>query len=152
MKSRPTSRELPPGIAREIADACMCLNLQRASRVITRRYDDAFRPIGLTSGQFSLLMSLNRPTAPSIGQLAAELAMDRTTLTAYLKPLDRRGLIRTDAHEADARSRVLSLTAAGHALLELAMPAWRRVQQDTLDRTLPLDASALRATLQALAG
>ena len=96
-------------------------------------------------------MSLTRPAAPSIGQLATELAMDRTTLTAYLKPLDRRGLIRTAAHDLDARSRVLSLTDAGRELLEHAIPLWRRVQRSTMPTFRQMDAAALRATLRELA-
>jgi DNA-binding MarR family transcriptional regulator len=59
---------------------------------MARRYDEALRPLGLTNGQFSLIMSLNRAQAPSIGQVSTLLAMDRTTLTANLKPLERRGL------------------------------------------------------------
>ena len=68
---------------------------QRAARALARRFDAAFRPLGLTSGQFSLLMSLNRPEPPTMGAVAALLAMDRTTLTAALKPLERRGLVRS---------------------------------------------------------
>ena len=78
---------------RMVRDACLCLHLQRASRAVGRQFDEAFRPLGLTSGQFSLLMSLNRPEPPTIGNVAALLAMDRTTLTANLKPLERRGLV-----------------------------------------------------------
>ena len=49
--------------------------------------DDAFRPLGLTNGQFSLMMSLNSPEPANFGSVAAVLSMDRTTLTAALKPL-----------------------------------------------------------------
>src|SRR5437763_13682973 len=110
----------------EVRDACLCLHLQRAARAVARRFDDAFRPLALTSGQFSLLMSLNRPEPPTIGAVAALLAMDRTTLTAALKPLLRRGLVTIAIDEADRRSRRLSLTPAGRALLAAAVPVWRR--------------------------
>ena len=66
---------------------------QRAPPPTAPRYDDALRPLGLTSGQFSLLMSLNRVEPPTMGDVASLLAMDRTTLTANLKPLERRGLV-----------------------------------------------------------
>ena len=69
--------------------ACVCM--QRAARALARRFDELFRPLDLTNGQFSLLMSLNRAQSPSIGSVASLLAMDRTTLTAALKPLVRRG-------------------------------------------------------------
>ena len=65
-----------------VRDTCLCLHLQRAARAVARRFDEALRPLGLTSGQFSLLMALNRPEPPAIGRVAAVLAMDRTTLTA----------------------------------------------------------------------
>eukprot|EP01034_Spumella_vulgaris_P008651 gene8651-11012_t len=61
---------------------CLCFAAQRAARALARRFDEALSPIGLTSGQFSLLTSLNRPEAPSMGSIAALLVMDRTTLTA----------------------------------------------------------------------
>ena len=86
-----------------VRDTCLCLHLQRAARAVARHFDAALRPHGLTNGQFSLLMSLNRPEPPSIGSVAALLAMDRTTLTANLKPLERRGLVKVmvdDAPEA----------------------------------------------------
>src|SRR5712672_1293392 len=94
----------------EARNACLCLHLQRAARAVARRFDAAFRPLGLTSGQFSLLMSLNRPEPPTMGSVAALLAMDRTTLTANLRPLERRGLVRVAVDNADRRSRRLALT------------------------------------------
>ena len=71
-------------------------------------------------------MSLNRPKPPSIGEVAQFLAMDRTTLTANLKPLERRGLLKVTVDKEDRRSRRLTLTAAGHALLIEALPAWKK--------------------------
>src|SRR5947209_17992365 len=93
----------------EVRDACLCLHLRRAARAVARRFDAAFRPLGLTSGQFSLLMSLNRKEPPAMGSIAALLAMDRTTLTANLKPLERRGLVQVKVDPADRRSRSLVL-------------------------------------------
>src|ERR1700733_11921404 len=86
-----------------VRDACLCLHLQRAARAIARRFDAAFRPLDLTNGQFSLLMSLNRPDAASMQGVATLLAMDRTTLTAALKPLERRGLVTVTTDPADRR-------------------------------------------------
>src|SRR5215469_13636497 len=91
----------------QVRDNCLCLHAQRAARALARRFDEALRPIGITSGQFSLLMSLNRPQPPSIGSVAALLAMDRTTLTANLKPLERRGLIEIGVDPDDRRGRLL---------------------------------------------
>src|ERR1700761_6029641 len=92
-----------------VRDTCLCLHAQRAARALARRFDEALRPVGLTSGQFSLLMSLNRPEPPRMGDVAALLAMDRTTLTAALKPLQRRGLVQVRVDAGDKRSRRLVL-------------------------------------------
>src|ERR671938_990036 len=99
-----------------VRDTCLCLHLQRAARATARRFDDVLRPLGLTNGQFSLMMSLNRPEPPRIGSVAALLAMDRTTLTAALKPLERRGLVKVTTDPADRRSRRLALNPAGRSL------------------------------------
>ena len=109
-----------------VRDACLCLHVQRAARALARRFDEALHPIGLTNGQFSLMMSLNRPEPPDMGAVASLLGMDRTTLTAALKPLARRGLLRIKADPADGRSRVMRLTPKGRRLLACAVPVWRR--------------------------
>jgi DNA-binding MarR family transcriptional regulator len=109
-----------------VRDHCLCLHVQRAARALARRFDEALRPVGLTQGQFSLLTSLNRPDPPTMGAVADLLALDRTTLTANLKPLERRGLVRVAVDAHDRRSRRLILTAAGHETLTAAAPIWRR--------------------------
>ncbi|MFN4281322.1 MAG: MarR family winged helix-turn-helix transcriptional regulator [Alphaproteobacteria bacterium] len=133
----------------EVRDACLCLYAQRAARALARRFDEALRPVGLTNGQFSLLMSLNRPQPPAMGGVAALLAMDRTTLTAALKPLERRGLVGIEADPADRRSRLLRLTDDGRAALTAALPIWRR-EHRALEKALGVDADLLRTGLKAL--
>ena len=133
-----------------VRDTCLCLHLRRAARALARRFDDALRPLGLTSGQYSMMMSLNRPQPPSIGSVASLLSMDRTTLTAALKPLQRRDLVTVMVDDEDRRGRRLRLTPAGRALLARALPLWRRTHAE-IDRLLPPDgAGRLRRDLQAL--
>ncbi len=142
--------EIPPETAREVRDACLCLHLRRAARAVARRFDAAFRPLGLTNGQFSLLMSLNRPQPPGIGAVSDGLAMDRTTLTANLKPLERRGLVQVTVDDADKRSRRLRLTPAGREMLAAAVPIWRETHagiERLVTRPNPAD---LRDDLRAL--
>src|ERR1700693_3339676 len=103
---------------------CLCLHVQRAARALARRFDDALRPVGLTQGQFSLLTSLNRAEPPTIGAVATLLALDRTTLTANLNPLERRGLVKVKVDREDKRSRRLIMTPAGRAILAAAAPIW----------------------------
>ncbi len=142
-------KSLPFDITLQVRDTCLCLYVQRAARALARRFDEALRPLELTNGQFSLLMSLNRPEPPVMGSVAQLLAMDRTTLTAALKPLERRGLLKIVVDKEDKRGRRLSLTTAGHALLIAAMPVWKKTHAD-IDRLLPRSADALRADLLAL--
>jgi DNA-binding MarR family transcriptional regulator len=113
-----------------IRDCCLCLHIQRAARALARRFDDALRPIGLTNGQFSLLVSLNRPKPPGMTAVATLLAMDRTTLTAALKPLRRRGLVRIMADPVDRRGRLMTLTAKGKKSLARAVPIWRKTHAE----------------------
>ena len=133
-----------------VRDHCLCLATQRAARALARRFDDAFRPLGLTSGQFSLLMSLNREAPPPMGAVADLLALDRTTLTANLKPLVRRGLAQVLVDPNDRRGRLLKLTQAGHALLKSAVPIWERTQRDLERRLKGPGADTLRSGLRAL--
>lgn len=130
-------------------DACLCLHVQRAARALARQFDVAFRPFDLTNQQFSLLMSLNRPEPPPMGPVAELLAIDRTTLTAALKPLERRALVKVLPHPQDGRSRVLKLTPKGKQLLEKAMPVWESTHA-VLDEKLKGESESLRRALMAL--
>jgi DNA-binding MarR family transcriptional regulator len=142
--------DLPFEITLEVRDTCLCLHLQRAARAVARRFDAALRPVGLTSGQFSLLMSLNRPEPASIGSVSTLLAMDRTTLTANLKPLERRRLVTVTVDNTDKRTRRLTLTPAGRAVLGSAVPVWRRTHAEIARLLTGSSPDRLRADLRAL--
>jgi DNA-binding MarR family transcriptional regulator len=144
------SGKVPFATTEKVRDQCLCLHVQRAARALARRFDDALRPLGLTNGQFSLLMALNRAVPPSIGSVAALLAMDRTTLTAALKPLARRRLLKIRADPKDRRGRLLALTSTGHNALANAVPIWQSTHAtlETLVSVAGLD--ALRRKLHAL--
>ena len=140
--------EIPLETVWMVRDTCLCLATQRAARALARRFDDASRPLDLTNGQFSMLMALNQPKPPTIAPLADFLAMDRTTLTAALKPLERRGLITVSVDPDDRRSRLLRLTAKGRGLLAKALPIWKEhhvllEQQTQLADTLRQDLGRL---------
>jgi DNA-binding MarR family transcriptional regulator len=134
-----------------VRDACLCLHVQRAARALARHFDEALRPLDLTNGQFSLLMSLNRPKPPGMGAVASLLAMDRTTLTAALKPLERRGLVAVSVDPADKRGRLMSLTPAGQRLLARATPIWERNHAELEARLGDGGPDLLRGNLGALA-
>lgn len=146
------STELTFDITLKVRDTCFCLHTQRAARALARRFDAAFRPLGLKSGQFSILMALNRPAPPKLGSVATLLAMDRTTLTANLKPLERRGLVESETDPADRRGRLLKLTPAGRALLQKALPLWERTQAGIEAGLADVAPGDLLASLAALSG
>jgi DNA-binding MarR family transcriptional regulator len=134
-----------------VRDTCLCLHVQRAARALARKFDEALRPLDLTNGQFSLLMSLNRPEPPGMGPVAHLLAMDRTTLTAALKPLEKRGLLETVTDNKDRRLRRMKLTPAGYALLLRAVPIWTKTHAEVDDALGEGRPDRLRADLRALA-
>ncbi|HXC94544.1 MAG TPA: MarR family transcriptional regulator [Edaphobacter sp.] len=117
---------------------------------MARRFDDELRPLGLTNGQFSLMMSLNRPEPPSMAAVASLLAMDRTTLTAALKPLERRGLVKITANPADRRGRLMALTPKGRGLLTRAVPIWKSTHLAVEGLLSDSEPDLLRKNLRAL--
>jgi len=121
---------IPFSTTLHVRDTCLCLHVQRAARALARRFDVAMKPIGLNNGQFSLMMSLNRPVPATMKSVCDLLAMDRTTLTAALKVLERRGLVKTETDPKDRRGRLLTLTEAGMAMLSAAVPIWTRVHAE----------------------
>lgn len=141
---------VPFGTTILVRDNCLCLHVQRAARALARHFDEILRPIDLTSGQFSLLMSLNRPEPPSIGSVASLLAMDRTTLTANLKPLERRGWLKISVDKEDRRSRLLTLTPAGRAVLAKAFPLWKEAHAAVEKKIANYGADLMRRALTAL--
>ena len=145
------SNPVPFETTLQVRDTCLCLHAQRAARALGRRFDEVLRPTGLTNQQFSLLMALNRPAPPPMGPVAELLAMDRTTLTAALKPLERRGLVRVLTAPSDRRSRLLALTKAGKSVLATALPIWLETHAAIEGRLEGVDPNALRAALAIIA-
>lgn len=107
---------------------CVCVTLRRAARAFSQIYDDALAPSGLRITQFSLLRAVARLEPTSISDLAAAQALDRTTLSRNLAPLERDGLIE-QAPGVDRRVSEIRLTAAGHAAIARALPLWRQTQK-----------------------
>ncbi|CAB3785430.1 hypothetical protein LMG28688_02035 [Paraburkholderia caffeinitolerans] len=144
------AKKIPFETTLMVRDCCLCLHMQRAARNLARIFDEALRPLDLTNGQFSLLMSLNRPDPPAIKDVSTLLAMDRTTLTAALKPLERRGLVGIVQDPDDKRSRLLSLTPEGERLLAEAFPVWQRTHAEIEQDFSAGEVDRLRKQLRAL--
>jgi DNA-binding MarR family transcriptional regulator len=126
-------------------------NLRKAARGISRRYEEALRPVGLKAGQFSILAALldARDGLP-IGRVAEILGMDRTTLNRNLRPLERRGVVESFPDPDDRRSRKLRITEAGRQLMDEAIPLWRQAQAESFERIDQAHWPELRADLNAL--
>ena len=135
----------------QVKDTCLCLFTQRAARVLARRFDLALKPLGLTNQQFSLLMSLNRPEPPSLGQVARLLGMDRTTLTAALKPLTRNGWVEVLPDPKDKRGKRLRLSETGLTTLAAAVPLWDDAH-GALEAEMATDPQLLRNGLAEISG
>jgi DNA-binding MarR family transcriptional regulator len=144
------ANKLPFDTTLMVRDCCLCLHMQRAARNLARIFDEALRPLDLTNGQFSLLMSLNRPHPPAMKEVSALLAMDRTTLTAALKPLERRGLVTIEQDPEDKRSRLLSLTPEGQSLLAQAFPVWESTHAEIEKPYTKREVDQLRRQLREL--
>jgi DNA-binding MarR family transcriptional regulator len=117
-----------PASPKVLYSECFGLNLRRAARVIGRRYDEALRPIDLNNGQFATLCVIAAFQPLSMQTLAEHLSMDRTTLTAALKPLERRALVSIRPDKHDRRARSVNLTEKGTKLLADGIPLWKKVQ------------------------
>lgn len=134
-----------------VRDCCLCLHVQRAARALARRFDEVLRPFGLTNGQFSMLMALNRPKPAAMAGLAVLLGIDRTTLTAALKVLQARRLVKIMADPADRRGRLLTLTSKGMQVLARAVPVWEKTHAEIEASLEEGSADRLRKSLRALA-
>lgn len=128
-----------------IASQCLCINLRRAARGVSRYYDGALDGFGINVAQYSLLCNLQRLEQPSISSLAEAMGLDRSTLGRNLRVLEGEGLVRMDEGE-DQRNRIVQLTQAGHERLAAALPAWEAAQQRLVDKL----GAEKRATLLAL--
>ncbi len=118
---------------------------------MARRFDKVFAPLGLTNGQFSTLVALSGAWRPKLGELAAFLAMDQTTMTAATKALERRGLLVITTDKADGRIRRPALTEAGRQIVAQAVPLWRDEHRQLQASVGPENAMALVAALGRLA-
>lgn len=127
--------------------ACYCSALRRAARQVSRHYDRALAPTGLTVGQFAILAEIEGGAPPTIGRLASALSMDPAGLRHTLRPLLRDGLVTLGQDPKDRRVAFVSITASGSERLRLATPAWAAAQ-DAFEAAAGVpEAGALRSLL-----
>ena len=110
-----------------VGERCLCNDLRKASRAVSRFYDEELRGVGLRTTQYSLLQLLRRSGEVRQRDLAELTRHDETSLTRSLRPLVDARWVAVRAGE-DRREKWLTITAGGVAKLEEARPAWERAQ------------------------
>jgi len=113
---------------------CACTTLRKASRAVARLYEGHLAEAGLSATQFAILRALERRGISNLRPLADELVMERTSLYRAIAPLERSGLVVTEADSSDARARRASLTAAGRQRIAMALPHWQAAQRTFIAR------------------
>jgi DNA-binding MarR family transcriptional regulator len=116
----------------DAATACACQKVRIAARAVTRAYDQALRPVGLRSTQFTVLVAASVADGIPLNQLATLLGLERTTLTRSLEGIEKEGLIRVES--VDGRTRKVVLTQPGKDRLDLALPLWNQAQENLRER------------------
>ncbi|NBF08504.1 MarR family winged helix-turn-helix transcriptional regulator [Pseudomonas sp. Fl4BN1] len=129
---------------------CLCTNLRRAARGVSRYYDGVLDGFGINVAQYSLLNNLLRLDQPSISSLAEAMGLDRSTLGRNVRVLEAAGLVRLMEGD-DQRNRLVQLTEAGRERLIAALPVWEAAQQRLIDRLGAEKRETLLALLNELA-
>jgi DNA-binding MarR family transcriptional regulator len=114
-------------IAETTAASCLATRVRQLSRIITRVYDDAMRPLGITASQYTLLAQLAARDGITAVEIGHELDIEKSTLSRNLKRLLALGLIIMDP-PAGRRGRGLHLTPKGQGVLRDAFPVWQSAQ------------------------
>jgi DNA-binding MarR family transcriptional regulator len=139
-----------PAMPAPVVEICNCTSIRKAARHVTQFYDRYLAPTELKTTQFSVLSRLERRGPTSINALARELAMDRTTLSRAVAPLERAGLLSISPDEQDGRARVVRLTEAGAARIAAAREHWHAAQAAFEEAYGVAEAEQLRATMAGL--
>ena len=119
--------------------------MRQLSRIITRVYDDALRPLGITASQFTLLTQLAQQDGITAVEIGHSLDIEKSTLSRNLKRLLALGHITMDP-PAGRRGRGLHLTPKGETVIQQAYPVWR----DAQTRTIRVMGPESRSTLDGL--
>lgn len=126
----------------EDSTPCVCGRLRRTSRALTRLYDEALAPVGLTVTQFAVMRTVSRMDRPGLVELAEATAHEKSALWRTLQPLVKKGWIAAEA-DRGARGQKLSLTSAGAEKLSDALPHWRIAQARVAETLGPREAALI---------
>jgi DNA-binding MarR family transcriptional regulator len=118
-------------IAESTCAACISTRVRQLSRIITRVYDDALRPLGITASQFTLLTQLAQQDGITAVEIGHSLDIEKSTLSRNLKRLLALGHITMDP-PAGRRGRGLHLTPKGELVIQRGFPVWKDAQTRTI--------------------
>ena len=145
LERKPAETASIADIAETTASACLATRVRQLSRIVTRVYDDAMRPLGITASQYTLLAQLAARDGITAVEIGHELDIEKSTLSRNLKRLLALGHINMDP-PAGRRGRGLHLTPKGQAILKDAFPVW----QDAQKRAFTVMGAESRNTLDSL--
>ncbi len=114
-------------VADKMGEECIGVRVRLLNRVITSLYDDAFRPLGITANQISILISMVRKGFDTPGGIGQFLQMEKSTLSRNLDRMRKSGWIEILPGE-DGRSQRLRITPKGNKVVEKSLPLWRSAQ------------------------
>jgi DNA-binding MarR family transcriptional regulator len=135
----------------DLPTLCNCARIRRASRTITRFYDNCLAPSGLGVNQFTLLGYLNSRGPMPMNRLAELLAMDRATIGHNVRPLERDGLLELIQGKDDRRVRLAAITTKGRERLDAARPLWTGAQRAFVGAVGVEEAATIRRLMDAVA-
>jgi DNA-binding MarR family transcriptional regulator len=131
LERKPAESASIADIAEMTAGSCVATRVRQLSRIVTRVYDDAMRPLGITASQYTLLAQLAARDAITAVEIGHELDIEKSTLSRNLKRLLALGHINMDP-PAGRRGRGLHLTGKGQTVLKDAFPVWQDAQKRTV--------------------
>ena len=114
--------------AQRIARECIAIRVRRLSRAVTRIFDEALRPHGVTTAQLNVLVAITLAGRMRPSELARALDLEKSTVSRNLERMRANGWVRAIA-EGGENGRVLEVLPAGRALLARALPAWASAQE-----------------------
>ena len=131
------------------SENCICIDVRTTAQRLTKIYDLAMAPSGLTVTQFSQLHTINTLDAPNLIQLAAETGLDRSTLGRNIRLLSKMALVELRPG-SDGRTKIIHLTTHGLNPYRKAGPLWKKVQTEMAEKLGQENLTALKSILAQL--
>jgi DNA-binding MarR family transcriptional regulator len=123
--------ETPQTVAQQMAQDCIAKRLRQVNRMVTRLYDDALRPLGLTVNQLNILATIVSQRQLQPGQLGRVLGMEKSTVSRTIERMAKKGWIEIGPGQ-NGRTQLLKATTTGRQLLLKASPIWDTLQTNIL--------------------